>query len=156
MILRTGFVGTVTLVLRLAACGSDGDPKAHTSVEAAASTDSGMSGGKTLVLDRADRGRSGWPQRTLAATWAGALGSAASRQGHVQRRDVTNAGRLSPELRPLPFGDHLDGAVDDLDGRLFVDGVGRDADFGGPPLCVSQGVRGESVQVREDREVDDS
>jgi hypothetical protein len=41
----------------------------------------------------------------------------------------------------LPFGDHLDGAVDDLDGRLFVDGVGRDADFGGPPLCVGQGVR---------------
>ena len=90
-------------------------------------------------------GRSGWPQRTLPATQASALGSAASRQGHVQRRDVTNAGRLCPELRPLPFGDHLDGAVDDLDGRLFVDGVGRDADFGGPPLCVSQGVCRESV-----------
>jgi len=39
-------------------------------------------------------GRSGWPQRTLPATQASALGSAASRQGHVQRRDVTNAGRL--------------------------------------------------------------
>ena len=38
MILRTGFVGTVTLVLRLAACGSDGGPKARTSVEAATST----------------------------------------------------------------------------------------------------------------------
>jgi len=34
----------------------------------------------------------------------------------------------------LPFVDHLDGAVDDLDGGLFVDGVGRDADFGGPRL----------------------
>ena len=27
--------------------------------------------------------------------------------------------------------------VKDLDCRLFVDGVGRDADVGGPPLCVS-------------------
>jgi len=26
----------------------------------------------------------------------------------------------------LSFGDHLDGAVDDLDGRLFVDGIGRE------------------------------
>jgi len=68
--------------------------------------------------------RSGWLQRTLPATWGAPPGSAASRQGHVQRCDVTNAGRLSPELRPMPFGDHFDGAVDDLDGRLFVDGVG--------------------------------
>src|SRR3954471_24598942 len=66
------------------------------------------------------------------------------------------AQRQSPEFPPLPFGDHLDGAIDDLDGRLFVDGVGRDADVAGPPLCVSEAVPGESVQVREDREVDDS
>src|ERR1700754_666196 len=44
----------------------------------------------------------------------------------------TTTGRQSPELRPLAFGDHLDGAMDDLNGRLFVDGVGRDADVGGP------------------------
>ena len=41
--LRSGFVGTMTVVLRLAACGSDGGPKARTSVEAATSTQSGMS-----------------------------------------------------------------------------------------------------------------
>ena len=35
---------------------------------------------------------------------------------------------LRPELLPPSFGDHLDRAVDDLDGRLLVDGVGRDAD----------------------------
>src|SRR3990170_936983 len=68
----------------------------------------------------------------------------------------TRDGRLWLEGRPLPFGNHLDGAVDDLDGRLFVDGVGRDADLGRPPLGVSQAVRRECVQVREDREVDDS
>jgi hypothetical protein len=34
------------------------------------------------------RGRSGWPQRTLPATWAGALGSAASR--HVTPNDATS------------------------------------------------------------------
>jgi len=28
---------------------------------------------------------------------------------------------VSPELRPLPFGDNLDGAVGHLDGRLVVD-----------------------------------
>jgi len=59
-------------------------------------------------------------------------------------QDGLNAGRLRLELRPLPFGDHLDGAVDDLDGRLFVDGVGRDADFGRPPLCLSQSIRREA------------
>jgi len=37
-------------------------------------------------------------------------------------------GRLLPELLPLPFGDHLGGAVDHHEGRLLVDGVGRDAD----------------------------
>ena len=76
----------------------------------------------------------------------------------VMCNDATslNAGRLWPELGPLPFGDHLGGAVDDLDGRLFVDGVRRDADVGGPPLRVGQRVGWESIQVREDREVDDS
>ena len=71
----------------------------------------------------------------------------------VMCNDATslNAGRLWPELGPLPFGDHLGGAVDDLDGRLFVDGVRRDADVGGPPLRVGQRVGWESLQVREDR-----
>jgi hypothetical protein len=81
--------------------------------------------------------------RTLAPTRGAAPGQGGrqrvSNGVQVQRCDVTSAGRLGPELRPLPFGDHLDGAVFDLEGRLIVDGVGRDADGGGPPLCVSQG-----------------
>ena len=58
---------------------------------------------------------------------------------------MTGRGVLSAELRPSPFGDYFDGAVDDLDGRLVVDGVGRGANAGGPSLCVDQGVPRESA-----------
>ena len=56
----------------------------------------------------------------------------------------------------MTLRDNFDNAIDHFEGGLFVDGVGRDADVGSPPLRVSQGVRREEVQVREDREVDDS
>ena len=39
---------------------------------------------------------------------------------------------LLPERHPPALGDHLDRAVDDADGRLFVDGIGRGPDVGGP------------------------
>ena len=60
-------------------------------------------------------------------------------------------------MPPMPLGDHLDGAVDHLDGGLVVDGIGRTRNFGRPLLRRCHGVvRHELVpQVREDREVDD-
>ena len=64
-------------------------------------------------------------------------------------RILVGARTLREEQLPFSFGDDLDGAVHDLDVRLFVDGVARDADVGGPPLRVSQCVRWEALQVRE-------
>src|ERR1051326_9131950 len=102
--------------------------------------------GRTVVAVRAD-----WREGFMAALWL---------DSHARTRIVLRllaiGYRLSPELCPLPFGNHLDRAVDNLDGRLFVDGVGRDTDFGGPPLRVGRGVGREGVQVREDREFDES
>ena len=92
-------------------------------------------------------------QHRAAGCQARSRSAAHTADADVRARGVTKAGRLRLELLPLPFGDHLDGAVNDLDGRLLVDGVGRGADVGGPPLGISHGVRRESVQVREDREV---
>src|SRR5689334_9823650 len=66
-------------------------------------------------------------------------GSGARAAGRALRSSDPR-GRQLPELPPLPFGDHLDRAVDDLDSRLFVDRVGRDPEAGGPPLRVSHRV----------------
>ena len=68
-----------------------------------------------------------------------------------RRMDAVCGLRLGTELCPFPFGDDRDGAVDDLDCCLFVDGVGGAADVGGRLLCVGQGVGWEQVQVREAR-----
>lgn len=58
---------------------------------------------------------------------------------------------VMPRTSSSPLGDHLDGAIDDRDGRLVVDRVCGDADLGGPPLRVGQGVREKDLEVREDR-----
>ena len=54
------------------------------------------------------------------------------------------------KLPPMSFGDDFHGSIDDFDGCLFVDGISRDANVSRPALCVSHGVRRESVQVGED------
>src|SRR5436305_389805 len=95
------------------------------------------------------------PTRAAASAGCSAGHSDGARSTSTPWSRMADPG-ASPELRPLPFRNDLDRAVDDLDGRLFVDGIGRDAEVSGPPLRVSQGVLRESVQMREDREVDDS
>ena len=47
---------------------------------------------------------------------------------------------LGVDVPPAPLGDDLDGAVDDLDGGLVVDGVRRTSQAGRPPHRLVHGV----------------
>src|SRR5690242_15492446 len=62
------------------------------------------------------------PKRSPCSTPGGARKTTAAGPQPIQMA----ARATSPELRPLPFRDHFDAAVEDLDSCLFVDGVGRD------------------------------
>src|SRR6185503_661685 len=62
------------------------------------------------------------------------------------------------EQPPVPLGDHVDRAVDDLDGGVVVDRVRRTIDLCRPSLGVGHRVPRRALwsQVRADREVDES
>ena len=67
------------------------------------------------------------------------------RRHHPRRRDRSPRRRSGSaegrgEQPPVPLGDDLDVAVDDLEGGLIVDRVRRTGDAGRPAFCLGHGV----------------
>src|ERR1700754_2401561 len=75
----------------------------------------------------------------------------------TSRRTRSTLGAMANEL-PLSFRDDFDSAIDHFDGSFVVDRVRRTADTCRPSFGGGHGVQRQIwvVQVREDREADES
>lgn len=65
---------------------------------------------------------------------------------------------LGGKLLPVPLGDDLDVAVNDSDGSLIVNRIGRYLHTGSPPFCLGHGMvrHGLVIQMRKYREINQS